>query len=276
LNYHDVVLSPETAGLLLTIVAAIAAGAVLGPAVAFALFGARLSKESLADPKLAEPPANDENYRRRFEQFAELGFRPLGTSIERCWFMSPIKFHWRSLQGNRWLGMSDNQTFVSFHRLEPDEPVRFGAVTFFDGGSLVRTTCPGVLGTTTEKVPGYRRVELTGVEPEQLLARHRQEVEAFAKERSLTVKQMTFAEAVAAEAVFTRQIVGRSGQSGYSFIFNYFLVPTALAYLLSRPGSSLHNPAAAVCLGATVFAFFRTVVFTVGRRRRVLARHSTS
>ena len=269
-------MSSETASLTLTVVAAIASVAILGPAAAFALFGARLSKEILADPKLVEPPANDENYRRRFEQFAALGFLPLGTSIDRCWFMNPIKFYWRSLQGNRWLGMNDNQTFASFHRLEPDEPVRFGAVTFFEGGSLVRTTCPGVLGTTTEKVSGYRRVELTGVEPEQLLARHRQEVEAFARERSVAVKPMTFAEAIAAEAVFSRQIVGRSGQAGYSFIFNYFLVPTVLAYLLSRPGTSLHHPAAAVCLGATVFALFRTVVFTASRRRRVLARHTTS
>jgi hypothetical protein len=268
------VLSPQTAGLLLWVVAAVAAVAILVPALAFALFGPRLSKEVLADPALAEPPANDENYRRRFHQFAALGFRPLGTSIERCWFMSPIKFYWRSLQGNRWMGMDDGRTFASFHRLLPDEPVRFGAVTFFDDGSLVRTTCPGVFGATSERVRGYRRVELTGVEPERLLARHREEVEAFERERSVTVKQMTFAEAIAAEAVFSRQLVGRSGQSGYSFISTYFLLPAGIAYLLSRPGAPLHHPAAVICLGATVFAFFRMIVFTAARRRRALGRHT--
>jgi len=273
LNYHDAVLSPQTAGLLLWILAAVAALAIVGPALAFALFGAHLSKEIIAEAALAEPPPNDASYRRRFSQFAALGFHPLGTSIERCWFMSPIKFHWRSLQGNRWLGADDGRTFVSFHRLLPDEPVRFGAVTFFEDGSLVRTTCPGVLGVTTERVPGYRRVEITGVEPEHLLARHRQEVDAFAQERNVAVKQMTFGEAVAAEAVFSQQVVGQSGQSGYSFVSTYFLVPTALAYLLSDPGDSLHHPAAAVCLGATVFAFFRLIIFTSARRRRALARH---
>jgi len=267
-------LSPQTAGLLLWVVAAVAAVAILGPALAFALFGPRLGKQVLAEPALAEPPPNDENYRRRFHQFAALGFRPLGTSIERCWFMSPIKLHWRSLQGNRWMGTDDGRTFASFHRLLPDEPVRFGAVTFFDDGSLIRTTCPGVFGATTERVRGYRRVELTGVEPERLLARHREEVEAFERERSVTVKPMTFAEAIAAEAIFSRQIVGRSGRSGYSFISTYFLVPAAIAYLLSRPGAPLHHPAAAVCLGATVFAFFRMVVFTAARRRRALGRHT--
>jgi hypothetical protein len=268
------VLSPHTAGLLLWVVAAVAAGAILGPALAFALFGPRLSKEVLADPALAEPPARDENYRRRFHQFVGLGFQALGTSIERCWFMSPIKLYWRSLQGNRWLGTSDGRTFASFHRLLPEEPVRFGAVTFFDDGSLVRTTCPGVLGATTERVRGYRRVELTGVEPERLLARHREEVEAFASERGVAVKPMTFAEAIAAEAFFSRQIVGRSGQSGYWFISTYFLLPAGLAYLFSGPGAPLHHPAAAICLGATVFAFFRMVVFTAARRRRALGRHT--
>jgi hypothetical protein len=98
-------------------IAVVAAVAILLPALLFAIAPARLRKRVEAKSALAEPPTGDPDYQRRFRQFAALGFRPLGRTFGTCWFMSPIKPYWRSLQGERWLADREHLTFVSFHRL---------------------------------------------------------------------------------------------------------------------------------------------------------------
>src|SRR5262249_39563649 len=90
------------------VLAAVAAGAlvwIVVPVVLFSLGLTRLRNSVRPDPADAEPRADDPDYERRFRQFAELGFRPVGSSRESCWFMNPGKWYWRSFARSRWMAM---------------------------------------------------------------------------------------------------------------------------------------------------------------------------
>ena len=71
---------------------------VLVPAVMFGLGFTRFHIEVTDEPAGAEPTEDDPDYRRRFHQFAELGFRPAGTTVEICWFMNPLKWYRKSVR----------------------------------------------------------------------------------------------------------------------------------------------------------------------------------
>jgi len=149
----------------LYLIAALALVWVLVPLGAFGLAGARLRKELDRDPARAEPRADDPDHARRYHQFWELGFRPVGVTRETCWFMNATRWYWHALDWSRWMQRPDDGLLVSFHRLLADEPVRFGAVTLFDDGGLVRTTCPGVRSGVRQDTERSLRVELKNVEP---------------------------------------------------------------------------------------------------------------
>jgi hypothetical protein len=269
-------LSPAAADLLLWVVAGLVALWILLPAVMFKLAPVRLRNAVDDDPLLAEPPPGAPDYQRRFQQFAALGFRPLGRTFETCWFMSPIKPYWRSLQGVCWLTSEDGLTFVSFHRLIADEPVRFGAASYFAGGGMLRTTCPGVTGRVrADEEAREWRTELRDVDPEQLLRRHQKDLLGICLRRKLAPKSMTLAEIGAAEVAQGRRALGRGGGWAYKFIFVYFVAPALLTFALANRHSSLHHPAAAICVGASVFAVMRLIVLPLKRHRRALSAHAT-
>jgi len=269
-------------------VAIAASVAILLPALLFAIAPVRLRNRVDTDPALAEPSADDPDYQLRFRQFAALGFRPLGRTFETCWFMSPLKPYWRSLQGERWLADREHRTFVSFHRLVRDEPVRFGVVSYLPGDGVVRTTCPGTTGrVVSDEEALYWRTELRNVEPEALLRRHEASLAELAARRELAPKRMTLEEIAANELFHGKRLVGRSGRSGYSLIVSCFLgpalfssfywsfvFPAVVRHGRPSPRSPLHHLAFSLCVGAALFAFVRLVMMPLGRRQAVLRSHA--
>ncbi len=189
--------------------------------------------------------------------------------------MSPIKPYWRSLQGERWLVHDDGLTFASFHRLIPDEPVRFGVASYFAGNGAVRTTCPGVMGRVrADEDALYWRTELQNVEPDELLRRHQAVLSDIGLRRELAPAPMTLKEVSNTELFHEKRLVGRSGRTGYSLILSYFVLPTLLAFLATGSHSSLHHPAAAICIGASLFGFMRLVLLPLQRHRTALQTHA--
>jgi len=282
------VLSLTAPDRVLCAVAILASAAILLPALLCAIAPVRLRNRVEANPALAEPPANDPDYELRFRQFAALGFRPLGRTFETCWFMSPIKPYWRSLEGERWLVDRERLTFVSFHRLVRHEPVRFGLASYLPSNGVVRTTCPGVAGRVlADEDALYWKTELRNVEPGALLRRHEASLAEIAAQRKLAPKRMTLEEIAGNELLHGKRLVSRSGRSGYSLILSCFVGPALLnafywSYVLpslvrhAKPGprSPLHQLALSVCIGAALFAFVRLVLIALNRHRAVLASHA--
>ena len=154
--------------------------------------------------------------------------------------------------------------------------VRFGAASYFAGGGMLRTTCPGVTGRVrVDEDAREWRTELRDVDPEQLLRRHQQDLLGICLRRKLAPKSMTLAEIAAAEVAQARRAIGRLGGWAYKFIFTYFVAPALLTFALVNRDSSLHHPAAAICVGASVFAVMRLIVLPLKRHSRALATHAT-
>jgi hypothetical protein len=172
--------------------------AFMVPILCFSLGVGGLRNENVEDPRLVEPGGDDPDYERRYRQFLALGFRPVGFTRASGWFAFPTKWRWRSLQGQRWMATPDGKTFALFHRLIAAEPVRITVMTLNDGDGFVSTVCPG-MGVTLDRGSNHGRFELRGVEPEELVAKHRENVEYFCAQRGLKPIAATFAEASAAD-----------------------------------------------------------------------------
>jgi hypothetical protein len=267
----------EIADAALLVVAILGTAWVLTPALMFALgltrFRIVVSQESSA----AEPKSDDPDYERRYRQFLELGFLPIGTTIETCWFSNPIRWYRKSLRPLRWLATPDGRFLASFHRLIATEPVRFGIVTLLSENGMVRTTCPGV---GKHRLRGNRlRIELPDVEPAELFARHQEHVHDFCQPRGLTVKTATLPDAAALEEVNTRQLLAQLGAKLYPIPLSYFVVPTFVAVAVAaRFGfnrSDWHTWAGAACVGTAVFALFRHITFPSLFRRAVQRRNAS-
>jgi hypothetical protein len=232
------------------------------------------------DPSSAEPRGEDASYRERFEQFKALGFRPLGTTYETCWFISAYDWFRRS-RPVRWMATPDGRTLGCFHRLIDEEPVRFSAVTILEGGEMVRTTCPGARSVSEWPLPeNYHRVDLTGVDPADLLSRHQAEVSAFSGKRGRGVVAATLQQAIDVETACERYIVPRISQVNAEQVIKVtfggpLLLMLALLYL-ARGTVSWVELAIAICVGAAIYE--ATVRFAVrgNFRTAVAASHAAS
>lgn len=250
-------------------VAVAAAIWILVPPAAFALGLMRYRHEVRHEPARAEPTADDPDYARRFGQFAAMGYRALASSRESCWFMMPTRWFWRSFAGLRWMASPDGRTLISFHRLLADEPVRFGAVTLFDDGGLVRTACPGA-GLTYQD-GNYLRMELRGVDPAELLSKHEIHVMAFSTEGNRNIKEASLDEVVRIETEQDIKVLTKIGD--YWPIAVFFVLPAVIA-LWAAGGALPHRAAVATCVGAAAFAILQFVIVPRRRRRRVMASHT--
>jgi hypothetical protein len=229
------------------------------------------------DPAGVEPGSGDPSYRLRFNQLVAAGFRPLGTTMETSWFNTPLRWHRRSLQAERWLGAPDRRTFVELHRIIVDEPVRFGAITLLEGGGMVRTTCPGA-GLSGDVGPRYRRTEVQNVDAAELLGRHRKNVEAFCRERDLLVREATLHEVAAEEAACSRLTLKKLPVRGYWLLMLVILaVPlSGLLLMLHTPGREerhLHDLAVSALAATAMFAVVRHHLLNVALRQRALKSH---
>ena len=152
------------------------------PAIAFALRIGSVRTVVLPD---VGPPAlrgGDGAFEPWSTQLAALGFRHAGRTRESARFMSPTQWSWQSVHPAPWLISPDGETYASMYRIVPNEPVRISAVTAFEGGGIVRTACPGPL-PQDGLPPDHRYTSVRGVDANGLLARHGEQVAAFANER---------------------------------------------------------------------------------------------
>jgi hypothetical protein len=231
----------------------------------------------IEDPHSVEPGSGDPSYRLRFSQLLAAGFRPLGMTMETCWFNTPLRWQRQSLQGERWLASADRRTFVELHRIVLDEPVRFGAVTLLEGGGMVQTACPGA-GLSGDVGPRYRRAEVQNVDAVDLLGRHRKNVEDFCRERDLVVREATLRELAAEDTTCTRlTIKGQKIRSYWQLILAILVVPLlGFALMLHTPGREdrrLHDLAVSALTATAMFAVVRHHLLNVAQRQQALKRH---
>jgi hypothetical protein len=231
----------------------------------------------LEDPISVEPGSGDPSYRLRFTQLLAAGFRPLGTTMETCWFNTPLRWQRQSLQGERWLTSADRRTFVALHRLVLDEPVRFGAVTLLEGGGMVQTTCPGA-GLSGDVGPRHRRAEVQNIDAVDLLRRHRRNVEEFCHERGLVVREATLRELAAEEITCTRLTLKKQKLRTYWQLMLVILVVPLLGFALmlhtpGRQGRHLHDLAVSALTATAMFAVVRHHLLSVTLRQQALGRH---
>lgn len=266
-------MSPAIATLV-RVLALLLMGWIMIPPIMFALGRMRLRCEVREDPASAEPQVGDPDYERRYRQFRELGFLPIGITFESAWFLTVFKWHWRSLEGSRFLVSADGRTFVSFHRQIREEPVRFGATTVFEGDALVRTACPGIVSILAD----YRLYALRKVEPAALLDAHADYVESFTRETGRAVRQATLPEVASIDIKHSRRLILglRKGLAETKFhLISYGLPSLAAFVLLPRSlGTQANRLALAMCLGGAFFAYVRFVLLESARKQVALRSHT--
>jgi hypothetical protein len=239
---------------------------IVVPAVAYSMGWTTLRSRAVRDRAAVEPKGADPDYERRYRQFEALGFQPVGTSRETCWFINNHKWYWKS-RGTRWMTMPDGKMLVSFHRMLGDEPVRFGVVTVFERGGLVRTTCPGAGATHDSDT--YLRVEFPSIEPEDLIAKHKEHVEAFSRRRGRAVAAASFEEAVAEDTAQDRKLISAQPRRGIGRPLLFVALPALVASRIPLLGSVWHRTAIGVCAGAVLAAVSHFIMDPLRRRKRL-------
>jgi hypothetical protein len=184
----------------------------LGPVVGFFWKRQQIGIDVYAEPPLARPYPEDADGLRRYQELLDLGYAPAGSTYEHARFFTPLHWRWRS-RGLRWLASPDGRTFVHLHRIVDEEPVRFGAVTVFEGGGTWHTACPGVQGEMPE-IPGHGRADLIGVGTGELLEKHAAFVEAFARDNAVAAKSVGLAEVAQASLTYSRVALPRMKLGG--------------------------------------------------------------
>lgn len=202
---------------------------VLVPAIAFALRigGPRTTVLPDVGPPLLH--GGDAAFEPWLPQLVTLGFRDAGRTRESARFMSPAQWGWQSVHPARWLISPDGRTYATMYRLTPGEPVRIGVTTAFEGGGMVRTSCPGPVPQDGYP-PDHWRSFVRGVDAEGLLARHAEQVAAFTNQRGAAVKRATIAEIAAIDDAVSLPVARKAAASSYGLVFVFL---TSVAFFLS-------------------------------------------
>ena len=92
---------------------AVAAGVwIIVPAIGFAVYPLKFEVEVNEDPRVAEARGEDAAYDGWFQEFAALGFVPLGKTVEKCRFFTPLHWNWRSTAPACWRRPIARRSFV--------------------------------------------------------------------------------------------------------------------------------------------------------------------
>jgi hypothetical protein len=248
---------------------------ILGPAVAILLGRRRIDVDVHPEPALSRPYPEDADGLRRYDEFVELGFRPIGWTSEHARFLTPLNWNWRSIQGARWLASPDNSTFVSLYRVVEDEPVRFCATTLLDGDGSWGTMYPGA-AVDLKQHGNHGRVEVRSVGPAELLARHGEHVESFRRERGLGIRSGTLDDVAAASLAYTRaHFATQSTSQLLAMPLGLFAMPAAFLYYSAV--TSAGGKMRLVHLGGVVFMALFYAVMRYGLLKLTMghaARHS--
>ncbi len=229
--------------------------------------------ERIDDPASVAPRPGDTAYQALHDQILRLGFTPLGATIESGWFLTPRRWYWRSLEGVRVFASRERMTFFTVHRLLAGEPPRFGAVTLFEGGGYLRTTCPGA-GLPRDLGPRYRRIELQQVDAAELLARHDSSLAEFCRQSGFTPRPATLADLQREDRNYSDLSARRRpvAPEWVHTLSSYVLAPAAG---LALPGNDHGRRFAFTLLAGAVIHLTRLrFFFTHVRPKVVLATHN--
>jgi len=129
-----------------------------------------------------------------------------------------------------------------------------------------------------QDIEDRRRFEMRNVDPATLLAAHDNHVDAFARDRGITVKTTTLAALIAVDVAQDRRFLlkmrHRNGGSGVALWF--FALPTVItfAFIARAGGSFWHHLAVATCVGGGLFVLMRMVVLKAAHRQSILRSHT--
>jgi hypothetical protein len=250
---------------------------ILVPALMHALRVTELQVAFSEDPAHALPSAADSSCASRFTQFAALGFVPVGTQDEWCWFFNPLRWRWRALAPQLWMAHPSGYDFATLHRLTPEEPVRFSVVTFLSNGGRVRTTCPGT-GLPSPVQPGSLRTELTRVEPADLCAKHERQLDDFCdSEKARPRRSRSPRPRRSRLRSIAAQLRALDQTNSYLFILVSFIAPArigfgAIGYLVTHRFDG-RTACLGICAGGVMFAWMRYVVFPAALRDAKIKSH---
>jgi hypothetical protein len=228
---------------------------ILVPAIAFALNIGGLRTDILPD---AGPPTlypEDSVFGPRLGELDALGFQMEARTRSRGRFSSPIHWSWESYEALQWLVSGDGLTHATLYRLAAGEPARISVVTAFEDGGFVRTSCPGAAAKEATR-PNYRRFDLLGVDAATLLAKHQEQVEAFARERGTRPRAATVAEIAAADNAAEWPIVRKMSVSLYGML-GLFLPAVFFLSLRARTSAGISIAPLAICAMAGFYALMR-------------------
>jgi hypothetical protein len=262
--------SPEASSVLwpLAVVGLVIA---LGPVVAHRLGGMRIWRKVVADRARADPRGRDRSYVESLSAFEALGFSPMGTVKTVSWFLTPL--NWRkSFPEAVVLASSDRRTLVELYRIFPFEPVRWAVAAVNDAGGLMTVVHP-TMGAKPELPANDFRIEVPGVDPAGLVARHREEVAAFCRERSFSVKETSLEEFAALETARDLRALPSMATGNLAWLPLGCLGISAPALLSTAPHRGAHHPSPALwlCFGAGFYLAIRYVYLPVTRGFRILA-----
>jgi hypothetical protein len=261
--------SPEASSVLWAL-AVVGLVIALGPVVAYRLGGMRIYRRVVADPARADPRGRDRSYAESFRRFEALGFRPIGTMQTVSWFLTPL--NWRkSFPPAGVLASPDGRTIVQLYRVFPFEPVRWSVTAVNDHDGMMKFLHPGV-GLKAEREEYEFRFEVSGLDPAELVAQHRDEVAAFCAKRGLSVKAVSIEELAALEIARERRTLpGMTRNLMWFPIMCLSLSTPALLSHASYRGARHPSPAFWLCFGAGVYLAIRYGYMPVTRGLRILA-----
>jgi hypothetical protein len=209
------------------------------------------------DPGAVAPPEGDADYGRWYRQLAGLGFRPAGVVTEHSWF---LLFHWHRAARVRFLAAPDGRCFAALYRhkgAEDVEALRVALKTPVTGGGVVTTAMPGA---GSQDVDGpFLRVEVQGLEPAELLARHREHTDLFARKLGVGVEADSLAGLAARDEEHDRRTLRATTRGTAPTLFAIgFGLPLLLGlwvwHAYGADGGPGRGVAAALCVATAGYA----------------------
>jgi hypothetical protein len=254
----------------LWVIAGLASIWILGPLVLFLTPLRTFDTDVRDDAREAEPRGNDPEYDRCVAELKARGFAPIGKTVERVRFFSPLHWRWVS-NGSRWFSSPDRKVYVEIYRLAAGHPQRMSANTLFEGGGML-TTSTAATGMSGEIGERHRRVEIGDEGVDQLVRQHERHVADFSREAGLRATAGTLAQVGAESRTMTQPFVSRGRFAGLYAIAAIYAMPLYSGIrMLGRVNRVPWLPPAALCVAAILFALFRLMALPEYKRIRWVA-----
>ncbi len=237
----------------------------LVPPVVTALGLYRAGATAAADTPTAQPPEGDREYRKKYRELAELGFRPVGVLTERYWLFA---FHWYKEFPSRCLASADNTCYASLYRFF-DGPVRVKFDSSLSDGFIVRT----VMGEDwQDRDERWQRTEVPTKSVVELFEQHKQHVEQLAGQRGTGLTASEFQDWARIDEEWGKETVQRNAGLAVFLLLAgvVFAVPGALVllagYLLGGVEVLPRTAALALCAGCVCHVVLLKILVPMAAR----------